>query len=195
MIVKLFVVDINQINMDDLLSSPFINKQEKKELANKYANKDVYNEKIISLYLKNKYIGKYSLNEYGKPISTNCFFNISHSHGLVVLAVNSKCDIGVDVEKKKIVEDKYKIFICNDEEYKFIQNDIDFLKIWTNKESLLKCVGIGITKKLNEVKGLPIDGVRTYENKEYRSKIILYDEYIISVTIANKDEFEIEIIK
>lgn len=188
MVINLYIIDIKKIDVDDLLSSRFINKEEIKDLP----NKDVYNEKIASLYLKNKYIGEYSFNEYGKPISSRCFFNISHSHGLVILGINDKCEIGVDIEKNKSIEDKYKRYICNDEEYKYIKNDTDFLKIWTNKESLLKCLGVGINKKLSEVNGLPLNDIRNYENKIYRSQTIIYGEYIISITIQSQDNFIIK---
>lgn len=65
------------------------------------------------------------------------YFNLSHSHGLVILAV-SNTEIGVDVEKIRPV---------NREKFTFIEADDDqeFFEEWTERESYCKFTGEGIT--------------------------------------------------
>ena len=43
-------------------------------------------------------IGTVFIGKNGKPMTNGCYFNISHSHGLVACAV-SDVPVGIDVEK------------------------------------------------------------------------------------------------
>ena len=194
MLVKLLLVDINKINIDEISSSSFISSEDLLDLS-KYKRQETYNEKLVSRYLKNKYIGEYSVNEYGKPISNHVYFNISHSHGLVGLVINDQYDIGLDIEKMRDIDDSLKKHICSDEEYQYSEDNISFLQIWTNKESLLKCLGTGINKRLKEVIGLPINGIREYMGEIYRSNTLRYKDYIITVTIKGDTPLNIDIIE
>ena len=194
MLVKLLLVDINKINIDEIISSSFISPKDLLELS-KYKIKETYNEKLVSRYLKNKYIGEYQINENGKPIANNVYFNISHSHGLVGLVINDQYDIGLDIEKMRDIDDSLKKHICSDEEYQYSEDNISFLQIWTNKESLLKCLGTGINKRLKEVIGLPINGIREYMGEIYRSNTLRYKDYIITVTIKGDTPLNIDIIE
>ena len=193
MLVKLLLVDINNKNIDDISSSSFISPKDLSELS-KYKTKETYNEKLVSRYLKNKYIGEYSVNEYGKPIYNHIYFNISHSHGLIGLAISDISDIGLDIELIRNKYESLKHHVCNKEEIEYIKDDESFMQIWTNKESLLKCIGTGINKKLKEVIGLPINGIREYMNESYRSVTTRYHNYIITITIKGDDPYELYVI-
>ena len=194
MLAKLLLVDINKINIDEISSSSFISPKDLLELS-KYKIKETYNEKLVSLYLKNKYIGEYQINENGKPIANHVYFNISHSHGVVGLVINDQYDIGLDIEKMRDIDDSLKKHICSDEEYQYSEDNISFLQIWTNMESLLKCLGTGINKRLKEVIGLPINGKRIYMGETYRSNTLRYKDYIITVTIKGDTPLNIDIIE
>ena len=164
-------------------------------LFDKYQNENVKKEKIVSYFLKRKYIGDFHIDDNGKPLSNNVFFNISHSHGFVVLVKNDSCQVGVDVELINDVEESLMKYVCSEEEYQYISSKEDFIKIWTNKESLAKCNGEGIKVKPNVIPALPISGIRNYKNKEYNTKNFEIDNAIISVTIESKEDFEVVIEK
>lgn len=191
--INLYIIDLSKTNMEDIASSSFISNEDKKEVE-VYKIESARNQHLASRYLKNKYIGDYYLDEKGKPLSKDKYFNVSHSGNLIVLAVDDNNPIGVDVELIKQVEDKFIKYVTNQEEFEYIKNQEDFFKIWTNKESLLKAIGSGIDKRLNTVPGLPLNSGRHYENKDYMSHTIKYEYYVITVTKEGKEDFEISII-
>lgn len=68
--------------------------------------------------------------------SDEVFFNLSHSHGVIMLGI-SHTPIGVDIEKIRDID--FKRFDFIDAE------DIDdFFEKWTERESYLKLVGSGL---------------------------------------------------
>ena len=192
-IVDLYILNTKDINIDILSKSSFL-KNEDFAFVEKYKLEEAKKEKLLSQYLKNKYIGTYTLNEFGKPITKGKFFNVSHSKGFVVLAVSNDRPVGVDIEVNRNIEDNFVKFVTNKEELSYINNSFDFFKIWTSKESLLKCIGTGINKRMNEVPGLPIDGNREYNGQIYYTKSVIIDDLIISICLSGSDDFNIRII-
>lgn len=186
---KVIFVNTNTNSLESLLSSSFLTESNISELS-RFKLEETKKEKAASFILKNKYVGEYHLNEYGKPISDNCYFNISHSKGAVVF-IKDIVPIGIDIEKIRPIEDDLKSYISSKEEKEYITSDKAFLEIWTNKESLTKCLGTGIKNKINEIPALPIKGIKTYQNKTFYSQTIKYQDYVISITRENKEPFEI----
>ena len=178
--------------MSELLDIANLSEEDLKSLE-KYKAVEVKKEKIVSLYFKNKYVGESTINEYGKPLSDKCFFNISHSKGVVILAISQKHDIGVDVEVIRNKDEDLVKYISSDEEYKFIKNEIDFFSVWTNKESLVKCLGTGIRSQVKTIPALPINGKKDFSNQSFFSKVIKNNDYIISVTINGDKEFNLNL--
>ena len=150
--------------------------------------------KKASLYFKEKYIKSWTFNEYKKPIKDGVFFNISHSHGLVVF-VEADSPIGIDVEKVRNVDDKLKRFVSSDEEFDGIKTNEDFFKVWTSKESLVKAEGTGVRVRPPKIPALPFNGAKIYNEKNYFSKQIKFEDYIISVTILTDKDFDIKMIE
>ena len=180
--VNIYVMDSNRVDIDAILKLPLFTSEDI-DSFNKYKDEQVRKEKIVSTYLKRNVIGEYHLGERGKPLSDKIHFNVSHSHGLVMLALSKDYPIGIDLELVRKVNPKLLDSVTNNEEKEFIKCDKDFYKIWTSKESLLKACGSGINKRLEQVPGLPLDGVRTYENKRYVSQTREYGEYVFTVTL------------
>lgn len=187
--IKVIYVDINNTSLETLLASPFLNEQDIVSL-DRYKFEETKKEKAASLILKNKYVGEYQVNEFGKPISEKCYFNISHCKGVVVF-VKDDLPIGIDIEKIRPIEDDLRDYISSKEEKEFIQDDEQFFKIWTNKESLTKCLGTGIKNKISDIPALPITGIKTYQNKTLYSRTIKYQNYVLSMTRDNKEPFGI----
>ena len=179
-ILTLLFVDTNTKSLESFLLSSFLSDENIKELS-RYKLEETKKEKAVSMILKNKYIGEYSLNESGKPLSKSCYFNISHSKGYV------------DIEKIRPVEDDLIEYISSSEEKKYITSDQKFYEVWTNKESLTKCLGTGIKEKIKDIPSIPINDVKTYKEKLYRSQTINYQDSVISITRESIDPFEIKI--
>jgi 4'-phosphopantetheinyl transferase len=102
-------------------------------------------------------VEKFSYNEHGKPslINENLHVNFSHSKSAVVAGF-SETPIGVDVE---FIKEKYPKIVCKrvftPSEIEQIENAKDqtlaFFKFWTLKESLVKCIGQGLSFPLKTV--------------------------------------------
>ena len=189
--IKVKFYDTSVTTLENILSSSFLFDKDFSYLSRFKVEKNK-KEKACSSIFKNKYVGEYHLNEFGKPLSEDVNFNISHSKGAVVF-IKDKIPIGIDIEKIRPVEDSLIEYISSKEEREYIKSDINFYEIWTNKESLTKAIGTGIKTKIKDIPGLPINGKKTYQEKEYYSKTIKYKDYIISVTRENNEPFEIEI--
>ena len=188
--VTLYIINTNNL---DVSSLPLLTNDDHISLS-RYKDERTRKEKTASLYLKKKYIGDYFISEKGKPLSKDKYFNISHAYGYVLLAI-SDTDIGVDIEGNRKVEDELKRYIASDEEYDLMVDDQIFYKVWTSKESLLKCVGTGLVSDLKGVPSLPFNGLKIYQGNKYYSKCIDYKGLIISLTLKTDEDFFINIIE
>lgn len=190
---KVYLLDYRALPLSFLMDSKYLSELEKISFE-KYKNENVKKEKIVSAILKNKYIGDYHLNEYGKPISNNKYFNISHSDGYIALAID-EVPVGIDIENIRIAEEDLRNYISNDEEKKYIHDDESFFEVWTNKEALVKANGNGINQKIKTIQSLPLNAIRTYDNKTYFNKTIKYQNLVITVSRASSDDFNINIME
>ena len=191
LLVRIF--DSKSSDLDYLLKNSYVSEFDKSEIE-KYKIDESKKEKLVSSIFKRKYIGEYEVNEHGKPVSNNCYFNVSHSHGLVAFVMD-EVPVGIDVEKLKIIEKNLVNFISNDSEMQYIHDGKSFFEIWTNKESLVKALGTGINKKVSSIPGLPLNGKREFEGKTFASKTIQFKDFIISVTREKDEGFDLEIVK
>lgn len=191
--IQIYVFDTRRHTYNELLRYVNLGPKDVSELE-RFRVLDVRKEKLVSLYFKKKYVGEYTHNEYGKPISSSFYFNISHSKGVVVLAKSQTLDLGIDVEVLREKDEDLVKYVCNEEEYKFVKNEYDFLSVWTNKESIVKCLGTGIKKNVKSIPSLPLCGKKEYEGVFFFSKIIKHSDVIISVTVKGDQDFAYELI-
>lgn len=185
--------DTSNVTIDDLLKSSYLSSKDKLSFE-KYKIDETKKEKIVSTIFKNKYVGEYEINEHGKPISENKFFNISHSHGYVVFVLDN-APIGIDIEQIRSFNQNLIDFVSNDEEKKYIHDDTSFFEIWTNKEALVKALGTGIKIRPNQIPALPLNSQRVYDGKKYFNKTIIFNGYVISVSSNSDELFEIEMVQ
>ena len=68
----------------------------------------------------------------------------------------------------------------------------DMFCLWSNKESLIKCLGANMSI-IKDVPGLPLKGVRTYQNEKFYTDSIIFEGYSISVTLKGLEPFEIDL--
>ena len=83
------------------------------------------------------------------------------------------------MEKIRGVKQKLIDFVCSPKEKSYIKSDQDFYEIWTNKEAISKAEGNGLSTDLKEINALPINGIKTYKGKQYLTKTIIKDGYVI----------------
>lgn len=190
---KIYIMDCNNIPLEVLLSSPYISMLEQSSF-DKYKNELTKKEKVASSILKNKYVGKYYLNEYGKPLSDNCYFNVSHSHGYVALVVDT-VPVGLDIELIREVDKDLISYSTSEEEKEYVHDNVSFFEIWTNKEALVKANGKGIKQKIDQIIGLPINGTRTFEGLTYFNVTSRYHDIILTVSRQDNINFTFNVIK
>ena len=183
----IYIVDTNEIDISQFLNSPLLTEEDKESFST-YKNETVKKEKVVSTYLKRRFVESWSINKNGKPISDNLFFNISHSHGLVAFVSSNKYPIGIDVELIKEAKDDLINYVSSKEEKEYIKSDKDFFKVWTNKEALVKAIGTGINCKVNEIPGLFFNQSFIFKNKEYQNRMIEYGDYIIAINVETKEQ-------
>ena len=188
--VEIYIADCAHLTEKEALNLKYLTKEDLEELE-KYRNEKAKKEKAVSFYLKRKYIRDYHLNEYGKPLSDSIKFNVSHSKGLIALAITSNREIGLDIEQ--IREPKYGLitYACSEEESQYAKDGQAFFEVWTSKESLVKASGRGIDRAASSIPALPLCGYKQYLDEDYYSVSTIFGEYAFSVTLKGKDGFSI----
>ena len=99
----------------------------------------------------------FEYGEHGKPFIVShpeLHFSLSHCKEAAV-CVLSRQPVGVDVESIGRYRDSVARYAMNDEELVQIQQaerpEVEFTRLWTMKESLLKLTGEGINDNMKEV--------------------------------------------
>ena len=159
------MLHISQIkNHFDFVSS-FVHTN-RREKAEKYVHE---NGRLLSFgagYLLKRYLpnGEIEIADNGKPyIPNGPYFNLSHSEEYAVLVIHPTRDVGVDIEKIDETKVDAIRFVLNEEEKKV--SDVNTLfQMWSNKESLIKCMSTGL-KDIKNVNGLPLEGIRTIDGE------------------------------
>ncbi|MGL4589601.1 MAG: 4'-phosphopantetheinyl transferase family protein [Mycoplasmatales bacterium] len=102
-------------------------------------------------------------NQNNKPYIKECpniHFNISHCSSGVCCAISDQ-EIGIDIENRAEIDWKIVDFIYTQNEKGFLQNskeqNTDFIKIWTLKESYIKKEGLSIANKDEILEILPLE--------------------------------------
>ena len=140
-------------------------------------------------------------NEYGKPYLDNCktdkplSFNLTHSNGLLLLAISNLESIGIDVEEYN-KQDYLELVntICTLDEKEYIQQSHNkqlknkkFLFLWTRKEALLKYISKGFTLDPRQI------SVPFYKNIEKKGSLLYCtfypcNNFISSLVIESKND-------
>ncbi len=113
---------------------------------------------LLNYGLKNEYgISekiRFSYSAKGKPHLTDypqIHFNLSHCKNGVICAIHT-CDVGVDIETVATYDAQLARHVCTEKELKLIDESknkaLAFTKIWTQKESLMKRTGTGLSDDL-----------------------------------------------
>jgi 4'-phosphopantetheinyl transferase len=106
---------------------------------------------------------RFTYGSRGKPAlarPARVDFNASHSGGLAVFAFTAGCELGVDVEQIRPIQNMQRIadqFFCPEEAAELMsltasQRERSFYLCWTRKEAYIKAIGDGLSA--------PLDGFR-----------------------------------
>ena len=168
-------------------------------------NKTSVNESLCALLLLQKTLSlaeidtrklKIRRDENGRPFfegNDTLDFSISHSEGIVAVALSTSGKVGVDVEKVGAVKDTKRLaarFFSDSENErlkKSTQYENDWTEIWTRKEAYIKYSGIK-TERIADVDTECLHDVRFYsETLEAELR-----DYVICVctSVENKDKIQ-----
>lgn len=82
------------------------------------------------------------------PAYPDLHISISHCRTAVAVAVCDKRAVGIDIESRRKVDSGLMQRVCTSDELDAIRRSDDptmaFLRLWTRKEAVLKCLGTGI---------------------------------------------------
>ena len=188
----IYYADVSALNIDNIISQLPNHRLEKvnrlKFLKDKKLSAGAY--LLLKKALKRHHINideyKWEVEEKGKPRLINCpyQFSLSHSGNYVLLGL-CKDPIGVDIEEITEIKENLINYVFNELDLSYYQSKEDkveaFYKIWTFKESYLKCLGVGLSQPLKEVK---INYLYSY-NGHFFYEFNNLDNYQISVCSTN----------
>lgn len=137
---------------------------------------------------------EFSYGQNGKPYLKNyqnIHFNISHCKYGVVCVISDKV-VGIDIEAIDDFDIELAKHICNVEEMNVILNssnqEIEFYKLWTKKESFLKLNGDGISSDLKSVlEETGATKIITFESDQIKVNKASSKKYIISLCTCIDD--------
>jgi len=161
------MIDVYIINIDTVQDIELKMSSYRSNRLNLYKRESDKLRSKAATYLIDVGLQKYGLNEcdmvydvniHGKPYFKNrpdIHFNISHS-GKYVACAFSDIQIGVDIQiKEKANTDIAKRFF-SEKNYRFIEEsnspEDTFIRLWTLKESYLKCIGRGLSGKFSNLR-------------------------------------------
>lgn len=161
-------------------SKSFIKEQDKENyLIQKILLRQILGSKL-NLFPKKI---NFDLTDKGKPYiaQSDIHFNVSHSQHYFLIAI-SDVEIGADIEvinKNRNIEALAKKIMSRDEityyDSLIKEKKLDyFYKIWTQKEAYTKCLGTGLTTKLEDInlKELNNFKIETHKTSDYYWSIV-----------------------
>ena len=96
-----------------------------------------------------------------RPEGTGLYCSISHSGEISCAAVSDR-PVGIDIEQIRPYDSKVAEAVCSSGELSYIRENGDegFYRIWTAKESYLKCIGTGLpgTDDLKKIDAFNLPG-------------------------------------
>ena len=131
-----------------------------------------------------------SYSPYNRPfLDDSIDFNISHSGGYVMCAVNKEGRVGIDIERMKPLNFAEFRSYMTTEEWNTMQEVPDqleyFYELWTVKESVIKGEGRGLSIPLLDIHWVD-ETASVYKSLWYIKKIIIDPGYCCHVAANHK---------
>jgi len=145
----------------------------------------------VSLNLLERHFGylpEIKVTEKGKPYFTklNNYFSVSHCKKMVVVAI-SNTEIGIDVEITRNTNKLVMKKMYHEHETNVIDEDCDFTKIWTCKESYGKMLGVGVVYDMKAHDFSKVVSTNSFSIDTGYIKLLTVDDVYICVC-SSKDE-------
>ncbi len=124
--------------------------------------------------------------ENGKPYIENSdfHFNLSHSGDYAVIVYGDR-ECGIDIQCRKAGVNRVANRYFTEKEIEYIaKNEDAFFDIWACKESYLKAIGKGLTKRLDSFECVPVGGVALVG--EYKIKVQRFEGYSVAVCLKGE---------
>lgn len=123
-------------------------------------------DKALSEKMAEDYTVEYVANEKPKLITEKgLHFNISHSGGMVALALSDE-EVGCDIQEIRPYNPRVAKRNYSEKETEFIEGSVDkeksFIRFWALKESVLKYTGQGISGGLSNYDFAPFALVESF---------------------------------
>lgn len=199
--VKIWQVDIDDRQYDDYVAHIEFLSSDEMEKYTLYKDKKSKLIYLISHVVLRLVLGKelktsprdlrFQISNYGKP-SLKGFnftrFNLSHSEKKAFIII-SDTEVGIDVECVKNINyhDIISAFFSQKESLQITkltnkgEKLIEFFKIWTQKEALLKCLGTGLADDVRNTNLDRVNSTRREKNKINLETILCKDQqYVLS---------------
>ena len=116
----------------------------------------------------------FDFGEHGKPFIVGhpeIHFNLSHCKEAAICFVSNR-PVGVDVESVRKISDSLLAYTMNDKELVQIHQaedpKMEFVRLWTQKEALLKLTGHGLSNDLKDVLNRDDVNIKTTESSDGR---------------------------
>jgi 4'-phosphopantetheinyl transferase len=136
---------------------------------------------------------------YNRPyLRQQIDFNISHSRNVVVCALNTNGNIGIDIERIQSVSINDFQHVWTQKERINISKAADvykqFYTYWTRKESIIKADGRGMNLPLQDIDVTDLT-VNVKQKRWHLCHIPLHPEYIVHIATADGQFSSIELEK
>jgi len=99
----------------------------------------------------------FGYGEHGKPFlldHPDIHFSLSHCREAAICVLSDR-PVGVDIECLRAVKESLVAYTMNDEERRIIlrapRPELEFIRLWTQKEAVVKCSGNGISTDMKHV--------------------------------------------
>ena len=146
-----------------------------------------FTSRLRGIYMSSMDTFRY--NEHGKPyLEGGPFFSISHCKTGIAVAVSDE-PVGIDIEQIRSAGADLIERTMNEEEQRLIreseQPDRTFTRLWTQKEAIVKCQGIGI-ESFEQLQTVLNDAQWTLDTIEK-------EKYIVSIAYGQLRSFSAKV--
>ena len=114
----------------------------------------------------------------------DCHFNLSHAGGWAVCALSHR-PVGIDLQESRGASPAARKFTAREQEWLREQGEEHFSALWVKKEAYLKCIGAGLTRRLDSFSVLPL-GENQPEPGVY-NRLIPFPEAGFSCALCGED--------